>query len=307
MKKIDFLKYRYLFLIISVIIIVSGLIYGFTTGFAFDVDFKGGTNIQVDLKEPFDNNDVSKVVEEQIGSKPTIQKVGTSGTTMVSITTNVISNEEADKVVAALKEKYINMDEPSTRNVQATFGKETTNSAIKAVVLSVIAILIYVAIRFRTLGLSAAITAIIAELHDVLILVAMYAFLKLPINSTFVAVVLTIIGYSINDTIIVYDRIRENKRKAVKSTELKNTINESLNQTLTRTMYTSFTTIMAILIVYIFASINNQTVLKEFSLPLVIGIISGTYSSVFIATSLWYTIENRMNKRKAAKSKVNDK
>lgn len=300
-KTLDFLKYRYVFLIISLIIIVSGLIYGFTTGFKFDIDFKGGTNIQVDLKQKFDNNSIEDMINGVINQKPLVQKLGGDNATSVSITTDTISNEQVDKIVSKLKDAYPNMDQPSTKNVQPSFGKELINSAIKAVIVSLIILLIYIGIRFKTLGLPAAVTAILALLHDALIIVAVYAFLKLPINSTFVAVILTIVGYSINDTVIIYDRIRENKRKIVKDEDLKDTINNSLNQTMRRTLYTAFTTVSAILIVYIFAYVNHQTVLEEFSLPLTIGVISGAYSSIFIATSLWYITENWLNKKKALK------
>lgn len=297
----DFLKYRYFFLTLSLVIIISGLIVGFNGGFRFDIDFKGGTNIQVDLKEKFDNNKIDDIVNNAIGQKPLVQKLGDDNTTVVSITTDTISNEQASQIVSKLKENFPNMDDPSTKNVQPSFGKELINSAIKAIVVSLVLILLYIFVRFKNLGFTAAITAIVALLHDALIIIAFYAFLKLPINSTFVAVILTIIGYSINDTVIIYDRIRENKRKITKNTNLKDTINESLTQTFRRTLYTSFTTITAILIVYIFAYINHQTILEEFSLPLTIGVISGAYSSIFIATSLWYITENWMNKRKDKK------
>lgn len=297
----DFLKYRYFFLTLSLVIIIAGLICGFNGGFKFDIDFKGGTNIQVDLKEKFDNNKIDDIVNSAIGQKPLVQKLGDDNTTVVSITTDTISNDQASLIVSKLRENFPNMDDPSTKNVQPSFGKELINSAIKAIVVSLVLILLYIFVRFKNLGFTAAITAVIALFHDALIIIAFYAFLRLPINSTFVAVILTIIGYSINDTVIIYDRIRENKRKITKNTDLKDTINESLTQTFRRTLYTSFTTITAILIVYIFAYINHQTVLEQFSLPLTIGVISGAYSSIFIATSLWYITENCMNKRKEKK------
>lgn len=300
----DFLKHKYIFLILSLVIIVGGITYGLVTGFRFDVDFKGGTSIDVDLNEEFDNSDVQNIVKDVTGEAPLVQKV-TGGNNSVSITTEIISSEKSDKIVTALKEKYKNMGEATTRNVQPAYGKELINSALLAIVVSIVIVLIYIIIRFKTLGVSAAITAIIALIHDAAFLISIYGIFKLPINSTFVAVILTIIGYSINDTIVVYDRIRENRKKIALSKDLKETINVSLSQTMRRTIYTSLTTIVTIAIVYVFALINNQQVLKEFSLPLIIGILVGTYSSMFIATSLWYIIEsamaNRKNKKKAKK------
>jgi len=297
----DFLKYRFLFLALSLIIIISGISYGLLTGFKFDIDFKGGTKIQADLKTEFNNNEIENLVSDITGSKPLVQKLS-SGQSSVSITTDVITTETADKIIESLKTKFTSMDEPSTRNVQPAFGKNLVESAVLAIVVSIFAILLYVGIRFKTLGFTAAISAIIALFHDMLIMVAIYGIFKIPINSTFVAVMLTTIGYSINDTIIVYDRIRENRRKVTRSTDLKDTINTSVNQTMTRTMYTSFTIITAILTVLIFAYFNNQQVLEEFSLPLTIGIITGAYSSIFIASSLWYIFDGMKSKK--AKKKV---
>lgn len=300
--KINFLKYRHLFIIFSLLIIVGGITYGLITGYKFDVDFKGGTKIEANINEEFNNDEIQNIVFEITNEKPLIQKV-TGGNNAVSITCSPMDEETSDKVVEALKAKYVNMDEPSVRNVQASYGKDLLNSALIAVVVAVALILIYVAIRFKTLGFPAAITAIIALIHDVLFIIAIYGIIKFPINTTFVAVALTIIGYSINDTIIVYDRIRENKKKVTRSKDLLETINLSISQVLNRTIITSLTTVVAVIVVYIFAVINNQQTLKEFSLPLIIGVVVGTYSSLFIASSLWYSLEKAIDKFKTKKGK----
>ncbi|MEG2348153.1 MAG: protein translocase subunit SecF [Clostridia bacterium] len=291
MKTLNFMKFRKITLVFSFLIIAIGITTGFVKGFKFDIDFKGGTTIQADLNEEFDNNKVSDLVKNITGSVPLIQKM-TGGKNMVSITMEPVPTEVSDRVVSKLKTVYQTMAEPSTKNIQPSYGKELVESALLALAVAIVLMLLYIGIRFKSLGFNAALTAILALVHDALVIISIYAIFQLPINSTFVAVLLTIIGYSINDTIIVYDRIRENKRKANRSLDLKDTINLSLTQTLRRTIYTSFTTIIAILIVYIFAYFNNQTVLKEFSLPLIIGIITGTYSSIFIASSLLYSFDN---------------
>ena len=193
------------------------------------------------------------------------------------------------------------MGEATLKNVQASYEKDLLNSAIIAVIVSIILLLIYIAIRFKTLGYTAAISAILALLFDVLFLFAVYGVFKFPINGTFVAVILTIIGYSINDTIIVYDRIRENSKLVTKSSNKKDIINDSINQTMHRTVMTSFTTIVAIGVVLVFSIIYNQETLKQFSIPLVIGIAEGTFSSIFIASNLWYSIDNLFNKKKKVK------
>ncbi|MDO4282746.1 MAG: protein translocase subunit SecF [Clostridia bacterium] len=298
----DFLKYRYAFFAISLIIIISGITYGLITGYTFDIDFKGGTTIKAELKEEYDNNEISQLVSDITNTSVLVQKT-TSGDNSVSITTDAIDQDTSDKVIEALKERYTNMDEPSVRNVQPSYGKELLNSAIVALIIAIIIMLIYIFVRFKTLGFTAAITAIITLIHDALFIVAIYGFIKFPINSSFVAVILTIIGYSINDTIIVYDRIRENKKLVSKSSDLKDTINTSISQTMNRTICTSLTTVAAILTVYVFALVNDQQVLKEFSLPLIIGVLVGTYSSVCIASSLWYTIEEFLKKHLKKDSK----
>lgn len=294
--KIDFLKYRYIFFAIPLAIIIFGLVYGFTTGFKFDVDFKGGITYQTDLGKSFDNSEIEKLVNDTVGQKPLVQKLGNDNSSLI-ITCDELQEEQVDKITNSLREKYPDMKEPSIRNVKPSYGKELLNSALLALVVSVVLLLLYISIRFKTLGVVAAITAIIGLVNNVLVVTALYGIFKLPINSTFVAVILTIIGYAINDTIIVYDRIRENKRKVTRSLKMKDTVNLSINQTLRRTIYTSITTISAIAVVYVLALINNQEVLKQFSLPLIIGIIVGTYSSIFIASSLWCTIEEIKEKK----------
>lgn len=304
--KVDFLKHRYIFFAIPLIIIIVGFVCGFTTGFKFDVDFKGGITIQTDLGKNFDNNEIEKLVNDAVGQKPLVQKLGTDTSSLI-ITCDELSEEQVDKITSSLKEKYPDMKEPSVRNVKPSYGKELLNSALLALVVSVVLLLLYISIRFKTLGVVAAITAIIGLVNNVLVVTALYGIFKLPINSTFVAVILTIIGYAINDTIIVYDRIRENKRKITRSANMKDTVNLSINQTLRRTIYTSITTIIAIGVVYVLALINNQEVLKQFSLPLIIGVMVGTYSSIFVASSLWCTIEEIIEKKKQKNTKNNVK
>lgn len=287
----DFLKYRYVAIVFSLLVIIGGITYGLLTGYKFDIDFKGGVVIETNIKEEFDNNEMQNLIKNITGESPLIQKT-TGGENRVTITLEPISSEQETAVIEALKDKYKNMEEPSTRNIQPAYGKDLINSALLAIGVSVVLILIYICIRFKTLGVAAAISAIIALLHDTLFLIAVYGIFKFPINSVFVAVALTIIGYSINDTIVIYDRIRENKRKLNLAKDLKKTINTSLSECMTRTIYTSLTTVAVVIVMYILAALNGQQVLMQFSLPLVIGVLVGTYSSIFIATSLWYMFSN---------------
>ena len=296
----DYIKHKNIIFAISLIIVVCGLVYGVVTGYKFDIDFKGGTRIQVDLNEEYQNSDVSKIVEDVSGLVPEIQ-TSSVGNHSVTITTETISEEVSDNIVTALNEKYTNMGEATVKNVQASYGRDLLNSAIIAVIVSIILLLVYIAVRFKTLGYTAAISAILALLFDVLFLFAVYGVFKFPINGTFVAVILTIIGYSINYTIIVYDRIRENNKLITKSSDKKTVINDSINQTMHRTIMTAFTTIAAIGVVLVFSLIYDQETLKQFSIPLVIGIAEGAFSSIFIASNLWYSIDNLLNKNKKNK------
>lgn len=309
MKQVDFLKYRYVSIIISLLVIIGGITYGLLTGYKFDIDFKGGVTISSEINEEFNNTDIENIVMEVTGINPLVQKTS-GGNNSVSISIEPIETEKLDKILEELKVKYTNMSEPSTRNIQPSYGKELLDSAILAVCVAVVIILLYIALRFKTLGVTAAITAILALLHDVLFIVAIYGIIKFPINSTFVAVILTIVGYSINDTIVLYDKIRENKKKVTRSKDIKDTINLSISGTLGRTIITSVTTVVTVIVVYIFATINSQQVLKEFSLPLIIGILVGTYSSIFIASSSWYMLDSavlRIKEKFNANKKVKSK
>lgn len=297
--KLDYLKHRKIILAISLIVVIAGLIYGFVTGFKFDIDFKGGTRIQVELNEEYTESDIKDIVKQVCNQVPEVQS-SSSGNNSVTITTQVISEDESNAIVTALNEKYTNMGDATIKNVQASYGKELVNTAIIAVIVSIVLLLVYIAIRFKTLGYTAAISAILGLIFDVCFLFAVYGVFKFPINSTFVAVILTIIGYSINDTIIIYDRIRENKRLVTKSNDSKDVINESISQTLKRTIITSITTLAAIGIVLIFALVKDQETLKQFSIPLSIGIAEGTFSSIFIATNLWYSLDKLVKKIKKA-------
>jgi len=300
MKTINFLKHKNAVLIISILLVLSGIIYGVVTGYVFDIDFKGGTRIKVELNEEYNESDIKDIVVSSTSQTPEIQ-TNSSGNNSITITTQTLTEDESNSLVNALKQKYTQMGEPTIKNVQASYGKELFNTAIIAGIVSILLLLAYVAIRFKTLGYSAAFSAVLALIFDVSFLFAVYGVFKFPINSTFVAVLLTIVGYSINDTIIVYDRIRENRRLVTKSKDPLDVINQSITQTMKRTIVTSLTTLCAIGVVLVFAIIYDQETLKQFSIPLSLGIVEGTFSSIFIATSLWYSIEQLISKKKKAK------
>lgn len=172
-------------------------------------------------------------------------------------------------------------------SVRPSIGSETLNNGLLAVLIASGIIVFYVTWRFSAMhGFAAAITALVALVHDILVVFGMYTIFRLPLGEVFISAVLTIIGYSLNDTIIIYDRIRENS-KLMKKNTLEEIVNTSIMQSLTRTINTAATTLLTVATLYVFAAVNNITSLMDFALPLMVGFIAGVYSTVFIASPLW--------------------
>lgn len=304
-KEINFVGNRRKFYVFSIIILVVALVSFFTKQFELDIEFKGGSVIEVELGQAFENNEIEDIVSSVTSVVPTVQKMGqVEPQTAVSISTVSITQEQQNSIMNGLAEKYNVEDinqKANVRNIQPTFGQEMQSRAVTAVVLSSIAILIYIAIVFRSMSFSAGVTALIASVHDILVMLAVYSLFGIPLNSTFVAALLTIIGYSINDTVVVYDRIRENTinlRKA-KVDEL---VNTSINQTLRRTLLTGVSVLGALVILFIFGVYFDVETIKQFSLPLIVGVVAGTYSSIFIASNLWVSWREYKMARKLKKA-----
>lgn len=300
----NFVKMGKYCMVFSIIITIIGLVAFAVNGVVMDIDFKGGNIIEVNIGKQFNNNEVAGIVKRAVGVEAIVQKLGAK-LDKVSIKTVPLTTDQVNKVFDALKTHYglKNEDLLSVRKVEPIIGKEIWLNAVWAMVLSSVLILIYVAGRFSIMsGLSAGTTAVIALLHDAFIMFAVYSILRIPVNSTFIAAVLTILGYSINDTIIIYDRIRENQTllKKVTNTEL---VNKSIMQTLTRSINTVVTVLICVVTLYVFAFIYGVQSLKEFTLPLMIGLISGAYSSIFIASPLWVMWKDAIGKMEAGAKK----
>ena len=193
----------------------------------------------------------------------------------------MLSQSEKNKILTSFQTVWPDIETIRMEEVDPIVGQELKEKALLATIIASLGMIIYITLRFE---FKFAITAILAVLHDALIVLGFFALFKIPINAPFIAAILTILGYSINDTIVIYDRIRENIRLLHKET-LDKIINISLKQTLTRSINTSLTTLLAIIMLYFF---GGETI-KDFTLALIIGIIAGTYSSIFIASPLWYT------------------
>lgn len=300
-KTIDFLKYRRIFLTLSAIGILSGFVFmglnSKTIGgaFNFGIDFKGGTSTNVTFNEDMSLDEISKnvvPVVESITKEAGTQTQKVQNSTEVIIKTRTLSVDERQALNQALSEKFgIDAEKITAESISGAVSTQMRQDAIVATVIATILMLLYIWIRFSDLKFAA--SSVIALMHDVLIVLAFYAIFKWSVGSTFIACMLTIVGYSINATIVIFDRIRENRRKREKK-DAELILNESITQTLTRSINTSLTTFIMIGILYIM----GVSSIKEFALPMMVGIVVGTYSSVCLASTIWYLL-NRMQKKKA--------
>lgn len=285
--KFNIIAHRKIFYSISLAIVVLGILSMVFRGFNLDIDFVGGTTMTIEMGTELDRaklDEVKGVAANAIGFEPSVvQKAGDSNSAVI-IKTKELDSATRDKMFNAMKDKYSLKDENllATDNVSATVGKDIRNRAIMAVTVASALILLYIWIRFE---LTSGIAAVLALLHDVFIMVAAYSLFQIPLNATFIAAMLTILGYSINATIIVFDRVRET-RKMNKKESFEVAAERSIWQTLTRSVNTTITTLLTITMVYIFGVDS----VRNFALPLIIGIFAGLYSSVFVSTSLWTTL-----------------
>ena len=282
------------YFVISIIVILAGIIAMIVNANAgkgamnLDIEFTGGTSMEIAVGEAFNNDDIAAIIGEVTGQKsPQIQKI--IGTDDVSIKMQSIDSETREKVSNAMKAKYKKASILSATDVSATVSGEMQRAAIKATLIACLAMLVYISIRFKDFRAGG--SAIIALIHDVLVVCAAYAIFRIPVNNAFIAVILTILGYSINSTIVIFDRIRENGSKYRKN-QTTEKINKSITQTLGRSINTSLTTLVTIGAIYV---LGVQSI-KDFSLPMIIGIMSGAYSSIFISGPVWYMLLPKQEK-----------
>ena len=277
----------------SILIICVGMGFLAVKGLKYGIEFGGGAVLQADLKKTINYEDISSI--RQMASKYTDDaQVSTVDSTGIVIRSGNLANEQTQKMEqlkADISKKYnIDPNTWTTESVGPSVGRELRQNAILAIVIASIAMLLYVAVRFE---IRFGVAAVLALIHDILITLSVYAILQIPVNSSFIAAILTILGYSINDTIAVFDRIRENMRfmKRVSYEEL---VDVSITQTMARSINTILTTLFTITAVYFI----GVSAVKELALPLIIGIISGCYSSIFIASPIWVLWKNA-DKRKS--------
>ena len=287
------------FFAVSIIVIVIGIaamIFNASSGrgvLNWDVEFTGGTSMEINMGEEYDNGKLEDIITDSTGQKGArIQQI--MGTNSVAIKLQSIDGKAREALMADIKDAYPKAKLETAADVSGTVSGEMQTAAIKATIIACVAMLIYISIRFRDVRAGG--SAIIALVHDVLVVLACYALFRIPVNNAFIAVILTILGYSVNSTIVIFDRIRENK-SFFKRGHAMEKINKSISQTLARSINTSLTTLFTIGAIYI---LGVQSI-KEFSLPMIVGIIAGAYSSICISGSVWYTLLPKTEKEKDGK------
>ena len=294
--RFDILKRSKLWFAISLLIIIPGIFCMFTKGFNFGIDFTGGTIIEMEFQQEVTLPQVRDVLREYNLDNATIQLSGdvsnVEASRDVMIRTMDLEENDRKAVMASLKDEIGDYTVLREEKVGATIGGELITDALMATVISWILIILYVSYRFEwRFGVAAILTLI----HDVLIVLSVFSFLQKQVDSSFVAAILTIIGYSINDTIVIFDRIRENQRLHFKrGGDLNELANRSIYQTLTRSLYTVFTVLFTTFALYFFGGDTT----KDFSFALLVGFFSGSYSSIFIASPLWVVLKNRFPAKK---------
>jgi preprotein translocase subunit SecF len=281
----NIIKNRKIFYTISLAIIIIGLIMMVVKGLNYGIDFTGGTSIQIKIGKMVTVDEIREIMNEY-DNDASIVHVGNNKDEIIIKSNKDFDNEEIDLIVDRFVEKYgIEKKEFQSEKFVATMGEEIKKKALLSSLIAAVGMLIYITWRFE---LRFAFAAIVALVHDILITLSIYAIFGIPANNAFIAAILTIIGYSINDTIVIFDRIREETRLNPRHS-LEDLINDSVKKSLTRTINTSITTLAAVIILYI---VGVEDV-KVLALPLIFGIISGTYSSLFIASPIWYGLKNR--------------
>ncbi len=259
----------------------------------FGLDFKGGTSSVITMNESTSDElkkELTKEYQAIVGADLNISEVSDNESNKYIVKTQELTQEKRDQVNDMLLNKFgVEQSEVETTSISAVVSGEMKTGALKAILVATVCMLIYIWIRFKDLQFGA--SAVIALLHDVLAVITIYAVARLSVGNSFIACMLTIVGYSINATIVIFDRIRENRRGISSIDKLEDIVNTSINQTLTRSIYTSLTTFVMVFVLYIFGVEN----LRAFALPLMVGIVAGAYSSVCITGTLWHALKKKFH------------
>lgn len=302
-KTINFLSRRYLFFGISAAAILAGFIAmgvnksSMDMPLNFSLDFVGGTSTTMTLNEDMSIEDIDAQIVpyiEEITGDSNVQSTKVAGSNDIIIKTRTLNVQERETFNEVMVNNF-GVDESSitAETISATVSSEMQSSAIKAILVSTVLMLLYIWFRFKDIRFGA--SSVIALLHDVLVVLAFYAIARVSVGNTFIACMLTIVGYSINATIVIFDRVRENLREMRSKEGLDEMVNRSITQTLTRSIFTSLTTFFMVAALEVF----GVSSIREFALPLMAGIVCGTYSSICLTGALWYVFRTKLVKKAA--------
>lgn len=304
-KTINFLSKRYLFFGLSAAVIVIGFVVmginksQMDMALNYSLDFVGGTSTTMTLNEDLSIEQIDAQIVpliEEITGDGNVQTTKVAGSNQIIIKTRTLNVEERERFANTMTTNFgVDANSITAETISATVSSEMQADAIKAIIVSTILMLLYIWFRFKDIRFGA--SSVIALLHDVLVVLAFYAIVKISVGNTFIACMLTIIGYSINATIVIFDRIRENLRDKRDKESLDDVVNKSISQTLSRSIFTSLTTFFMVAALEVF----GVSSIREFALPLIAGIICGTYSSICLASAFWYVLRTKIVKKEAAK------
>lgn len=300
---IPFLAKRKLFIGISLVVIIAGVAFmGVNASrgkgaFAYSLEFQGGTSTNVTFNKDYSIDEIDKEIVpilEEVTGDANVQTQKVAGTNQVIIKTVTLDLAKREALNKALVDNFgVDESKITAENISSTVSNEMRQDAIIAVIVATICMLLYIWFRFKDIRFAT--SAVTALLHDVLVVLTFYAIARIAVGNTFIACMLTIVGYSINATIVIFDRIREELRLKTKTTDLEEVVNKSVTWTLTRSIYTSLTTFVMVAVLFVM----GVSSIKEFAAPLMVGIICGAYSSVCITGALWYIMKTKIGKKTA--------
>ncbi len=276
-----FIEKRKIFYIISLLIIIPGLVSLFTKGLNTGIDFNGGSILQVKISDAASVEQVRTALKDLNLEKAEVTRSGDE----FFIRTPELDQKQTKELLGLLQSKFAKVEFRGAESVGATIGKELTNNAIWAVLVAALAMLIYITFRFEW---KFGVAAVIAEFHDLILVLGIFSLFQWEVNAPFIAAILTIVGYSINDTIVIFDRIRENLRMKRKE-DYASLVNRSIMQSLNRSINTVLTCVFALVSLMVFGGVN----LRYFVITMLIGFVVGAYSSIFVASPIWYDLHDK--------------
>lgn len=297
---IRFYEKRFIYFGISFVLILAGIIGLFVNGMDLDITFKGGAVLQYKYENSIDTAKAAEIATQTLGRETSVQLTTDVATQTQKAVFNLagqqgLASQEQGKLDEALNNAFpdSNLESFSSNIVEPYIGKRFFQNCMWALIIAFLLITFYIWWRFQRIsGLSAGVMALVSLIHDAILVFFVFILFKIPINESFIAVTLTIIGYSVNDTIVIYDRIREN-RNLDRKMPVVELVNKSITQSFERSINTTATTVISMAIVYVFAVIFNIESIRIFALPMTIGLISGAYSTICIAGPLWAMWQNR--------------